>query len=84
MIRYTANHRSGATKTRTSRGHLAPQYTHALWIRWRGTPDPHFKNRSGAWEVAGMGKRSTIETMIRSLQRVGGYDLEVVDLVTSS
>jgi hypothetical protein len=84
MIRYTAKHSSGATKTRTSRGHLAPQYSHALWVRWKGEPAPHYVNRSGKWEVAGMGKLSTIEGYFRRLQAAGGYELEVVNLETSS
>ncbi|OYW56800.1 MAG: hypothetical protein B7Y80_01575 [Hyphomicrobium sp. 32-62-53] len=84
MIRYTATHSSGATKTRTSRGHLAPRYSHALWVRWTGEPAPNYVNRSGQWEVAGMGKLSTIAGYFNRLQAAGGYELEIVELQASS
>ncbi len=32
MISYTTTHSTGLTKTRKSKGHLKPIYTHAVWV----------------------------------------------------
>jgi len=36
-VKYTTTTKSGLTKTRTSKAHKEPIYTHALWVK--GKPD---------------------------------------------
>lgn len=39
-VKYTTTH-GGETASRTSQGHLEPQYTHAIWVLWgNGCPAP--------------------------------------------
>lgn len=84
MIRYTAKHSSGATKTRTSRGHLQPVYTHALWHRYTGEPIPGSNWRTGEWACRSMGKLSTVAQEAHRLQKIGDYEIEIVELEASS
>ena len=77
---YTAKHSSGATKTRTSRGHLQPQYTHALWTRYLGDED----RPAGEWTCCSMGKRTSVEKESNRYRKNGRYEIEIGTLEASS
>lgn len=66
-IRYTAKHRdehgTELVKTRTSRGHRQPEYTHAYWL----------KGKDGAWKIGGFSRREDIASREAARFVRGGY-----------
>lgn len=80
MIKYTAIHSTGLIKTRTSKGHTVPRYTHALWVKSAKPTDfrPHV-GKDG-WECVSIGQERTVRYEDERYARAG-YETEVVEVI---
>lgn len=75
-IKYTTTHSSGLTKTRTSKDHAAPRYTHAVWVNF---PEGKWPGRNG-WECRSIASEKTARYEAERFQRAG-FETEIATVV---
>jgi len=77
-VKYTTTTKSGLTKTRTSKAHKEPIYTHALWVK--GKPDERIQ-RYRDWICESIASERTIQTSAARFQKFG-FEIEITSVST--
>lgn len=72
--KYTDEHGNEHVATRTSRGHLRPEYTHAYWVRNPG---------SDVWVIGGYSRKEQLAVNMAARCQRCGCEAAAVTPVTS-